>query len=340
MNDAFSVFDPVDELVDGFLERYRRGERPSLSEYTEKHPELAERIRALFPALLVMEELGSRAGGSGGSVENRSGPSAKVPERLGDYVLLRRIGSGGMGVVYEAIQESLGRHVALKTLPFHQLGDATRLERFRREARAAARLHHTHIVPVFGVGEHDGLHYYIMQFIRGQGLDSVLREVKRLRRDPGAAAAPDPLAGQALSTTLSWGLCTGRFQTNGLRDDGSTVPDHTESHHVLRTGRSSKPISVAWTGPPIGADYPDRGPVLSQRGPARWSGGRGPRVRPPAGHPPPRHQALQPPARRPGTNLGHRLRPGQGSGQRRADPHRRHRRHDPLHGAGAVPGEV
>ena len=55
-----------------------------------------------------------------------------------------------MGIVYEAIQESLGRHVALKTLPFHHLGDATRLERFRREARAAARLHHTHIVPVFG----------------------------------------------------------------------------------------------------------------------------------------------------------------------------------------------
>ncbi len=61
MSDAFSVFDPVDDLVDGFLERYRRGERPSLSEYTEKHPELAERICALFPALLVMEELGSRA---------------------------------------------------------------------------------------------------------------------------------------------------------------------------------------------------------------------------------------------------------------------------------------
>ncbi len=104
-----------------------------------------------------------------------------MPERLGEYLLIRRIGSGGMGVVYEAIQESLGRHVALKTLPHHQLGDPTRLERFRREARAAARLHHTHIVPVFGVGEHEGLHYYIMQFIRGQGLDTILREIVRLR---------------------------------------------------------------------------------------------------------------------------------------------------------------
>ena len=128
-----------------------------------------------------------------------------MPERLGDYLLLRRIGSGGMGVVYEAIQESLGRHVALKTLPFHQLGDATRLERFRREARAAARLHHTHIVPVFGVGEHDGLHYYTMQFIRGQGLDAVLREVKRLRCEQGRTGGSDPSAGPGLSATLAIG---------------------------------------------------------------------------------------------------------------------------------------
>ena len=76
-----------------------------------------------------------------------------MPDRLGDYILLRAIGSGGMGIVYEAIQDSLGRRVALKMLPFHHLGDATRLERFRREARAAAQLHHPHILPVFGVGE-------------------------------------------------------------------------------------------------------------------------------------------------------------------------------------------
>jgi eukaryotic-like serine/threonine-protein kinase len=247
MSEAFSVFDPVDELVDGFLERYRRGERPSLSEYTEKHPELAERIRALFPALLVMEELGSRAGGSAGSVENGSGPSAKVPERLGDYVLLRRIGSGGMGVVYEAIQESLGRHVALKTLPFHQLGDATRLERFRREARAAARLHHTHIVPVFGVGEHDGLHYYIMQFIRGQGLDSILREVKRLRRELNESGAQDPSVGTGLTTTLAHGLSTGKFQASATPAEKSRDRDATEARFDLapptRVNPSDSPVA-------------------------------------------------------------------------------------------------
>src|SRR5205085_8465057 len=92
-------------------------------------------------------------------------------ERLGDYRILREVGRGGMGVVYEAEQESLGRHVALKVLPASALLNATYLERFRREAKAAARLHHTNIVPVFGVGEAEGVPFYAMQFIHGEGLD-------------------------------------------------------------------------------------------------------------------------------------------------------------------------
>jgi serine/threonine protein kinase len=87
-----------------------------------------------------------------------------------------------MGVVYEAEQESLGRRVALKVLPPQALLDAHQLRRFEREARAAARLHHTNIVPVFGVGCHEGTHYYVMQFIQGLGLDEVLIELRRLRQ--------------------------------------------------------------------------------------------------------------------------------------------------------------
>ena len=86
-----------------------------------------------------------------------------------------------MGVVYEAEQVSLGRHVALKVLPRQLLVDARTKQRFEREARSAARLHHTNIVPVFGVGEHDGLPYYVMQFIQGLGLDDVLEELKCLQ---------------------------------------------------------------------------------------------------------------------------------------------------------------
>jgi len=79
------------------------------------------------------------------------GPLAAL-DRLGDFRILREIGRGGMGVVYEAEQLSLGRRVALKVLPQPIARDGTALSRFRREARSAARLHHTNIVPVFGVG--------------------------------------------------------------------------------------------------------------------------------------------------------------------------------------------
>src|SRR5581483_6133802 len=146
MTDPNLALDPVAVLAGEFAERYRLGERPSLTEYTDRYPELAEQIRELFPALVVMEELGSVEGAGPPLVTTSS--LGKVPEQLGDFRLLREVGRGGMGVVYEAVQESLGRHVALKVLPAHGLMPPTHLERFRLEARAAARLHHTNIVPV------------------------------------------------------------------------------------------------------------------------------------------------------------------------------------------------
>src|SRR5215475_6485608 len=169
---------PVEELAEEFLERYRRGERPALSEYTRAHPDLAAEIRELFPALVMLE--GVRP------LERSSNPMAggsMAPrlERLGDYRILREVGRGGMGIVYEAEQESLGRHVALKVLPAQALLEVRHLQRFQREAKAAAKLHHTNIVPVYGVGADAGLHYYVMQFIQGLGLDQVLVELRRLR---------------------------------------------------------------------------------------------------------------------------------------------------------------
>jgi serine/threonine protein kinase/WD40 repeat protein len=170
-----------------FAERYRRGERPALNEYTERYPELAEEIRELFPTLVMMERLGSGVAGSESQRTGSTRAEAPIPERLGDFRIVREIGRGGMGIVYEAVQESLGRHVALKVLPVGYQLDPVQLKRFQREARAAALLHHTNIVPVFGVGEHEGVHYYAMQYIQGQSLDLVMREVIRLRRDAKTA---------------------------------------------------------------------------------------------------------------------------------------------------------
>src|SRR5262249_28974077 len=156
---------PVELLAEDFLERTRRGERPTLQDYLERHPELAEQIRDLFPALLMMEDLGESSGGTTGSRAADGVAVGTRLDRLGDYRTLREIGRGGMGVVYEAEQESLGRRVALKVLSAGALADPKQVRRFEREAKAAARLHHTNIVPVFGVGRQDGHHYFVMQFI-------------------------------------------------------------------------------------------------------------------------------------------------------------------------------
>src|SRR5205814_322053 len=134
----------------------------------------------------------------------------KPLERLGDYRILREVGRGGMGVVYEAEQLSLGRRVALKVLPAHALSGAQRLERFRREAKAAAKLHHTNIVPVFGVGEADGVHFYAMQFIRGEGLDKVLHDVRRLRQQHGVTLGPE--VASTLGASVAHSLITGQFE--------------------------------------------------------------------------------------------------------------------------------
>jgi serine/threonine protein kinase/WD40 repeat protein len=186
---------PVDRLAEEFVERYRKGERPSLTDYIERCPEHADEIRELFPALVVMEQLKPAPADATGAFGGQPAPADnRLPERLGDYRILREVGRGGMGVVYEAEQVSLGRRVALKVLPPHALLSPTYLERFRREAKAAAKLHHTNIVPVFGVGEEEGVHFYAMQFIRGEGLDRVLHDLRRLRNTPGGVPSEQSVA--------------------------------------------------------------------------------------------------------------------------------------------------
>src|SRR5262245_20890286 len=113
-----------------------------------------------------------------------------VGEQLGDFEIVRELGRGGMGVVYEARQVSLNRRVALKVLS-GGLGLTPRaVQRFRREAEAAAKLHHTNIVPVYATGEQDGTHFYAMELIDGPSLDQVLRQLRVSQGGPAHAAEP------------------------------------------------------------------------------------------------------------------------------------------------------
>jgi WD40 repeat protein/serine/threonine protein kinase len=211
MSQSTSGPDLFNRLADEFAERYRNGECPHLSEYTDKYPELADQICELFPALVAMEQFGTGSDQATGSLAQRREGAGPMPDRLGDYRILREIARGGMGVVYEAVQESLGRHVALKVLPHRRMADASQLERFQREARAAAMLHHTNIVPVFGVGEHEGVHYYAMQYIQGQSLDAVLHEVRRLRGEAATGTRSSAGHDQSLAASVAVDLVSGRF---------------------------------------------------------------------------------------------------------------------------------
>ncbi|HZV04488.1 MAG TPA: tetratricopeptide repeat protein, partial [Gemmataceae bacterium] len=122
---------------------------------------------------------------------NSAGVEKPALERLGDFRILREVGRGGMGVVYEAEQLSLGRRVALKVLPFAATMDPRHLQRFHNEARAAAALHHTNIVPVYSVGSEHGIHYYAMQFIEGRTLSDIIAELRGLSRQPETTPKPD-----------------------------------------------------------------------------------------------------------------------------------------------------
>jgi serine/threonine protein kinase len=180
----------VAELADEIRECVGRGEQPALEEYVRRYPQYADVIRNLVASLQFLHLAGADSEGlvSAAAAVQPEGP-------LGDFRIVREVGRGGMGVVYEAVQISLGRRVALKVLPLAAALDARQLQRFKYEAQAAAHLHHTNIVPVHAVGCERGVHYYAMQFIDGQTLAGVIRA---LRQQAGLdeSGSSEPAAGR------------------------------------------------------------------------------------------------------------------------------------------------
>ncbi len=182
VTDEAAVQDPIDALIEEYASKLRSGSAPPLEEFASSHPNEADELRDLLPTVVAMEEVRRRRQSGANSI------AAKIPERIGDFQIVREIGRGGMGIVYEAQERTLKRRVALKILPGRGTMDALRLQRFQREAQAAAQLHHTNIVPVFGSGEEDGLHYFVMQYIEGRSLHQIVEDSKKAAL--AALAAP------------------------------------------------------------------------------------------------------------------------------------------------------
>lgn len=166
----------LDDVVAGL----ETGSPPSKARLVAAHPELAPHLEHALDSLELLHPSGHAP--------------ASIPTRIGDFQIVREIGRGGMGVVYEAEQLSLRRRVALKILRSINAIDDAATQRFRREAETVAQLHHTNIVPIFAVGADQGVHYYAMQFIEGRDLADLTR--------PGDEPRPLPPP----RTVAEWGL--------------------------------------------------------------------------------------------------------------------------------------
>jgi eukaryotic-like serine/threonine-protein kinase len=223
---ANEVPEPSNERLLGILENYldglEQGDPPGPEEFVARYPEMAPVLSEYVEELNQLHALGALV--QPGQARSAAGQQSPSPERqLGDFRIIREVGRGGMGIVYEAEQISLGRRVALKVLPFAATLDARQLQRFKNEAMAAAQLHHTHIVPVYGIGCDRGVHYYAMQFIDGQSLAGILGKLRGSRAtaatgrlseaDAGPLAAPSRSGNAALPSPAA-GLSTERSATS------------------------------------------------------------------------------------------------------------------------------
>ena len=167
----------LDDLVDQFTNECRAGSAPTVDFYANNNPAVADQIREIFPAIEAIETFGRVHDSQKRFQQATAKFDFDRPTSIGDYKIVREIGRGGMGIVYEAIQQSLDRPVAIKIL-LRTSNEPKHVRRFEREATTAANLHHTNIVPVFGVGNQDQFHYYVMQLIDGVGFDQVIVALK------------------------------------------------------------------------------------------------------------------------------------------------------------------
>jgi WD40 repeat protein/serine/threonine protein kinase len=215
--DSPSVESLLAEVTDDFMERAARGERPDVEDYARRYPNLAAVLRQVLPALQVIRDTPAPLRDAFAALGEGDSPC------LGDYRIVREVGRGGMGIVYEAEQVSLGRRVALKVLPLAATLDARQLQRFRNEAKAAAHLHHTNIVPVHAVGSERGVHYYAMQFIAGYSLAALIKQMRQL----DGLTPPRPEGGPLSVPQLAGDLASGRWAP--ARRSGGPGPPGTGS---------------------------------------------------------------------------------------------------------------
>ena len=238
---SISLDSIIGSIADEFTDRLHQGETPDIEQYVQQHPQHADVIRQV---LSTLQALGPNPSSSNLLADDFVDPTAHVQRTLGDFRILREIGRGGMGVVYQAEQISLGRIVALKVLPFAGVLDERQLKRFKYEARAAASLDHPHIVSVYSVGCERAVHFYAMQYVEGQSLAEIIADLRGDTDDEDAVVPTDvetkPVA--ALSTERETDSSAFFRRVARLGIQASEALDH--AHGVGIVHRDIKPSNL------------------------------------------------------------------------------------------------
>ncbi len=237
-------------LIEQAMEKLRAGDALDIESLVAEDTEHTQQLAELLPVLELLadlSEVAGRAEHSGEEELHRAHPNSRAHSLggvLGDYQIIRELGRGGMGVVYEALQLSLNRRVALKILPFTGMLDQRQLQRFKNEAQAAAGLHHPHIVPVYSIGCEKAVHFYAMQYIEGQTLARVIDELKELQTSDYGQRDSRSVS-QLTQTLVSGGGGTGHKRSHaGDQDADSQRADDLKSGASDTTDQAQAYVST------------------------------------------------------------------------------------------------
>ena len=159
------------QVLEGYFSDLESGRPVDPQRLLAEHPSIAPRLKTCLAGLQLLDDASG----------DHQTSAAAVGKDFGEYTIIREIGRGGMGIVYEAVHRQQGKHCALKIIPRAAALDPRQLVRFKNEAQAASRLHHPHIVPVYEVGFAEGCHFYTMQFIAGSSLAQLIKEQRPLQ---------------------------------------------------------------------------------------------------------------------------------------------------------------
>jgi hypothetical protein len=296
---ATHVMASTDELLIEAVQEYQRaldqGESPDLETFLRRYPDIAADLADCLENLHFLRSIAPQLNADTAPGLPQAEATTLSTSQLGDFRILREIGRGGMGVVYEAEQLSIGRRVALKVLPFAAMLDKQQLNRFKNEARAAGTLDHPNIVAVYSVGVERGVHYYAMQLVEGQSLAQVLEQLRNKQSCSGVEEQKS--SGVAQNSD--------NFPTTSHRHSSSSAPSYSAPPLPLLSGRRHRPTRRSLDLP----HHPAPRILLLDR-PARHPSGRGPGPRPSKRDRAPRYQAGQSALGRHGQTLGDRLRSG------------------------------